>query len=89
MNINDIPFKLKNINVFKIKSPKDTITMIEGKTLFMEEDIKKVKEGIPYNFKLDEYSRTAGGMAILEYYTSSPLVNKKLIYPDPSNWEKN
>lgn len=35
MNINDIPFKLKNINVFKIKSPKDTITMIEGKTLFM------------------------------------------------------
>lgn len=88
MNINDIPFKLKNINVFKIKSPKDTITMIEGKTLFMEEDIKKVKEGIPYNFKLDEYSRTAGGMAILEYYTSSPLVNKKLIYPDPSNWEK-
>ena len=36
MNINDIPFKLKNINVFKIKSPKDTITMIEGKTLFME-----------------------------------------------------
>lgn len=85
MEINDIPFKLKKINAFKIKNPNELIEEFEGQTFFTKDDFETV-EGIPKYYELDRLERTTGGIVLLSKYTLTPLINKKLKYPDPSNW---
>lgn len=87
MNINNIPFKIKPINVFKIKNMKDLITEVKNQTFFTTIDLKN-KEGVPIYFDLDKLNRSIGGIALISTYTLSPLINKKLVYPNPGNWEK-
>ena len=87
MNIDYIPFKIKTVNTFKIKNIKDTITQIKGQSFFTSHDLE-TKEGLPIYYDLDEFNRTTGGIALISTYTLSPLINKKLVYPNPSNWDK-
>lgn len=87
MNIDNIPFKIKPINIFKIKNIKDTITQINGQSFFTSNDLE-TKEGLPIYYELDECNRTTGGIALISKYTLSPFINKNLVYPNPSNWDK-
>lgn len=85
MNIEAIPFKIKQVNAFKIKNIKDTISEVKNQNFFTSHDLE-TKEGLPIYYELDECNRTTGGIAIISSYTLSPLINKKLVYPNPSNW---